>query len=162
MTKPLFVIACAVLVAGCSEAARMSPLSPTPVVPVAAAPPRPADPFQEPYTQVTIGSTVQRKVDGSANPECIGVPGYGCQYFRITPDRDGMLDVELNWALETQPGQTLDLSYESATGQLWASYFPPTKGRFMTQVKAGETSQITVWYTFPGVEFTLQTALGPH
>jgi hypothetical protein len=118
--------------------------------------------FLEPYTQLIVGSTIQRKVDRGANPDCIGDPGYGCQYFRITPDRDGTLDVLLTWVLETQPSQALDLTHESATGQLWADFYPPATGRFTSRVKAGETSQITVWYTFPGVEFSLQTTLQPN
>lgn len=167
MTKTLFVIACAVLVAACSESARisqLSPLAPTPVVPVATAPPPPSiHVFQQPYTELTIGSTVQRKVDRSANPDCIGVPGFGCQYFRITPDRDGVLDVELTWVPETQPSQGLDLTHESATGgQVWADFFDPPKVYLTSHVKAGESSQITVWYTFPGVEFSLQALLHPN
>ena len=162
MTKILFAIACAVLVAACDSAriARMSPLAPTPV---ATAPPPPSVyMFQQPYTELTIGSTVHRKVDQSANPDCIGVPGFGCQYFRITPDRDGVLDVELTLVRETQPNQGLDLTLESATGgQVWAD-FDPAKAYLTSRVKAGETSQITVWYTFPGAEFSLQTRLQPH
>ena len=164
MKKVLFSIGCAALLIACDGAARMSPVAPTAVVPVATAPPLPPAPvFQQPYTEVIIGSTVQRKVNQSANPECIGVPGFGCQYFRITPDRDGMLRVALTWVLETQPGQGLDLTHESATGQIWADYPAPVATAHLTgHVKAGETSQITVWYTFPGLEFTLQTTLGPH
>lgn len=164
MTKILFVIACAVLAAACGDPARMSPVSPTPVVAVATPPPPPAvNPFQDPYTELTIGSTVQRKVDRSANPECIGVPGFGCQYFRITPDRDGLLDVELTWKPETQPSQTLDLSHRSATDEQWADYPSAlaATAHLTSRVKAGETSEITVWYTFPGVEFSLQTRLQP-
>ena len=161
MTKNLFVIACVVLVSACSDAARISPLSPTPAVAVATAPPPPpVFRFEEPYTQLIIGSTLQRKVDKSANPACYSP--FGCQYFRVTPDRDGTLDVLLTWVLETQPGQVLDLSHESTTGQLWADFYPPTTGRFTSRVKAGETSQITVWYTLPGVDFSLQALLQPN
>ena len=165
MTKTLFVIACAVLVSACSDFARvsrLSPLAPTPVVPVTTAPPPPVFRFQEPYTELTIGSTIQRKVDQSSNPDCIGVPGFGCQYFRITPDRDGLLDVEVTWVLETQPNQGLDLTLESTNGgQVWAD-FDPAKAYLTSRVKAGETSQITVWYTFPGLEFSVQTHLQPN
>lgn len=169
MTRTLFVIACAVLATACNDFARisqLSPLAPTlvatvPPPPVATAPPPSV--FQEPYTQLIVGSTFQRKVDRSANPDCIGVPGFGCQYFRITPERDGQLDVEVKWVLETQPNQALDLTLESATTQVWADFPPPMATAFLTgRVKAGETSQITVWYTFPGLEFTLRTALHPN
>jgi hypothetical protein len=165
MTKPLFVVACAVLVVACGDFARisrLSPAAPTSVVPGATTPGPPAVTFQQPYTELTIGSTVQRTVDRSANPECIGVPGFGCQYFRITPDRDGVLNLELTWVRETQPNQGLDLTLDSATGrQVWADFYPP-KVFLTSPVKAGETSQITVWYTFPGVEFALQSVLHPN
>ena len=158
MTKILFVIACTVLVAACSDIARVSPLSPTPVA--TAPPPPPVFRFEEPYTQLIIGSTFHGKVDKSANPECY--PGFGCQYFRVTPDRDGLLDVEVTWVFETQPNQGLDLTLESANGgQVWADYYPP-KVFLTSHVKAGETSQITVWYTFPGLEFSVQTHLHPN
>ena len=159
MTKILLVIGCAALLAACDDIARKSPVSPTAVVPVATVPPPPV--FLEPYTLLIVGSTFQRKVDQSANPECY--PGFGCQYFRITPDRDGELDVEVTWVHETQPYQGLDLTHESFTGQVWADGFGPGPKAFLTSaVKAGETSQITVWYTFPGLEFTLRTTLHPN
>ncbi len=166
MTKPLFVIACAVLVTGCSDFARVtepSPLALTPV-PVATPPsPPPVFRFEEPYTQLIIGSTFQRTVDKSANPDCIGVPGFGCQYFRVTPDRDGVLDVVVTWVRETQPNQGLDLTLESlTTGQVWADIFGGASTNLRSRVKAGETLQITVWYTFPGIEFSLRTQLEPN
>jgi hypothetical protein len=164
MTRILLVIGSAALLAACDGAARMSPISPTQAIPVATVPPPtppPAPVFLEPYTQLTVGSTFARTVDRSANPECIGVPGFGCQYFRIMPDRDGTLEVEVNWVIATQPDQGLDLSLESARGQVWADGFGNGQTSLRSFVKAGETSQITVWYTFPGVEFTLQTALQP-
>lgn len=162
MSKILLVVGCAALLAACDGAVRMSPLSPTPVVPVATIPTSPV--FLEPYTQLIVGSTFHRKVDSSANPDCIGVPGFGCQYFRITPERDGTLDIEVTWVLETQPGQGLDLTHESVTGEVWADGYGPGPKTYLRSVvvKAGETSQITVWYTFPGIEFTLQTTLHPN
>jgi hypothetical protein len=169
MIKTLFVIACAVLAAACSDFARTSPLSPTalpspPNVPVATPPPPPGVyVFQQPYTEMTIGTTVQRTVDRSANPDCVGVPGYGCQYFRITPESDGVLNLDLTWVLETQPHQVLDLTLESGTtGQVWADFFEASATYLTTRVKAGETAQITVWYTFPGIEFSLQSVLHPN
>ena len=128
MTKTLFVIACAVLVAACSDAARISPLAPTPVVAVATAlPPPPVFRFEEPYTQLIIGSTLQRKVDKSANPECSG-PGFGCQYLRVTPDRDGLLDVEVTWVPETQPSQGLDLTLRARTAARCGQTLLPAQG----------------------------------
>ena len=168
MTKTLFVIACALPMAACNDFARisrMSPLAPTPVVAVATPPTvYPFQyPFQEPFTELSVGSSIQRKVDEAANPECLGVPGFGCQYFRIMPDREGMLDVEVKWVPETQPNQGLDLSIESsASGQVWANISGVARTLLSTRVKAGETSQITVWYTFPGLEFSLQAVLRPN
>lgn len=164
MTKVVLAIACAALVADCGESpARMSPLSPTPVIPIATAPPPPpyVPFFYQPFTEVAAGTLIQRKVDDSSNPECPGLPGFGCHYFRITPDRDGTLDIELTWVLESQPGQRLDLSHASAIGERDGDFQPPATERMTSRVKAGETSQITVWYTFPGVEFSLRTLLQP-
>ena len=158
MTKILLVIGCAALLAACDDIARTSPLSPTAVVPVATFPP---PVFLEPYTQLIVGSTFQRRVDRSANPDCIGVPGFGCQYFRITPERDGVVSVEVTWIPETQPHQGLDLTLDSSTGQVWADFFGGAVTSLTSLVRAGETSQITVWYTFPGLEFTLRTSLDP-
>lgn len=163
MTKVLMVIGCAALVAACDGAVRMSPLSPTPVVAVATTPPSPDDLFREPYTQLIVGSTFQRTVDQSANPDCGGDPGFRCQYFRVTPERDGMLDIELSWVAESQPGQGLDLTHESVTDQIWAEGYGPGPNVYLkSAVKAGEVSQITVWYTLPGLEFTLRTTLRPN
>ena len=90
-------------------------------------------------------------------------PDLGARYFRITPDRDGMLDVEVTWVPETQPNQGLDLTLESSTtGQVWAWVFGASATSLKTRVKAGETAQITVWYTFPGIEFSLRTLLEPN
>ena len=165
MTKILFAIASAALVAACGDA-WMSPTSPTLVTPVATAAPFPNPPlppvFLQPFTELVAGSTIQRKVDGGSNPDCPGFPGFGCQYFRITPDRDGTLAIELTWVLETQPGQRLDVSHESAAGYRDGDFHPPATERLTSRVKAGEMSQITVWYTFPGVEFSLRTSLQPN
>lgn len=166
MTKILFVIACAALVAACSDFARVSRMSPLAPTPVAATPPPPPPPprvFEPSYTELIAGTTIQRTVDESSNPRCYEhYDGLGCQYFRITPDRDGVLEVELTWVTATQPGQGLDLTRESARGQEeWADVYPPDMVRLRSQVKAGETSQLTVWYTKPGLEFSLRTALQP-
>lgn len=158
-----FAIACALLAAACSDVTRKSPLAPTPVAKIYTPPPPPAvTPLQQPYTELTIGTTVERTVDRDSNPECF--PGFGCQYFRLTPMQDGQLEVDLIWKPETQPSQTLDLSHRSATGEQWADYPPAVAAtaHLTSRVKAGETSEITVWYTFPGVEFSLQTRLQPN
>lgn len=162
MTKILSVITCAALVAACSDIPRRSPLAPTPVVAISTPPPPPPPlVYGEPYSELTIGTTILRTVDRDSNPVCF--PGFGCQYFRVTPTQDGELEIDLTWKPETQPSQSLDLSHRSATGEQWADY--PTAvaatAHLTSRVKAGETSEITVWYTFPGLEFTLQTRLLP-
>ena len=74
-----------------------------------------------------------------------------------------MLEVELTWMPETQPSQALDLSHRSADGRAVGRLSPAVAAaaHLTNRVKAGETSQITVWYTFPGLEFSLQTRLQP-
>ena len=119
--------------------------------------PRPFAPFE--YTEITVGQPFTGLV--AANPtECVGLGGWPCQYFRLTAPRDGTMVVELNYKPDTQPAQGVDVSINDPLGrETWADYFQPPVVRARVSVTAGTVYQITLWYTFPGLEFELQTSL---
>ena len=153
------IVALTLLGSACSEnLAGPTPPLPTPL-PSVVAPPQPSSRFSEVFTDLTIGERAFRRA-GANSPECFGLPGWQCQFFRVTPTRDGALDLTLTWDLETQPGQPLDLSLFDPDGrEMWSDYGPGPRGHMRARVKAGSTYQITVWYTFVGVEFELQSSL---
>lgn len=166
MTKHVLAIGCMMLLStACSQ---QNPFSPTLAVPNSSStpPPTPAPPrlgFAEPFTELTVGSTLHRRVGSAAeNPECVDFPGWGCHYFRITPTRDGLIETHLTWVLATQPNQVLDMSITDANGlSSWAN-LDLNAGPLSVatlDAKAGHTYQVTIWYTFPGVEFDLQALL---
>jgi len=161
MHRILPAIGCiALLSTACSQA---SPVFPSPQITTPTISPAPAAPFAfaQPFTLLTIGGQVHRKVgSGAENPDCVDFPGWGCHYFRITPSTDGVLEVVLTWLLESQPSQPLDLSStDSRGGTAWSNYGPGSRGALSIPVKAGSTYQMTVWYTFPGVEFEIGASL---
>lgn len=160
MKRLLIVLGCCVITAACEGS---NPTAPSRVTIANALPsvsaPLP-QPFMQPFTDLQIGSTFGRTVSSDANPECPGLPGWGCQFFRVTPGADGLLTVAVDWVVETQPNQGLDLSLESTDGaSYWADM--PHFGELDVQghVRAGQTYQITVWYTFPGVTFEVITSM---
>ncbi len=122
------------------------PSSPTPACPSSLSS-FPADPFSERYTWTTVGQAVSGRF-AAADPPC---DGFHCQYFRLTPPTDGMLDVEMTYSLGTAR-QVLDLSLSDPQSRIW---WAP----LCVPVSAGTTYQITVWYGTPGVEFELRASL---
>jgi hypothetical protein len=74
--------------------------------------------------------------------------------------------VELRYRPETQPTgffglQGVDVSVVDASGrEVWADFFSPsgvTSARL--DVTGGVIYQITLWYTYPMLEYELQTTL---
>jgi hypothetical protein len=180
MRTLLLCFGCAVLLAACDTPTSPSSLRRPRSEPSVAKPSPPASPapslwpsygFGEPFTVLTPGASVRRRVEGhpgsNENPQCVDptLPGWGCQFFRVTPSFDGTLDLTLTWVLETQPNQGLDLSLDDDQRRSWWSDRGP--GPSPTQLlslplDAGETYQITIWYTFRGVEFELRTGFTPR
>ena len=163
MKRLLIVLGCCVITTACEGANPMAPSPVTtgnPLPPVSAPPPGPPVAFLQPFTELQVGSTLGRTVLSDANPDCPGLPGWGCQFFRVTPMADGLLTVAVDWEVETQPHQGLDLSIEYADGNShWADMPYPGVLDVQGRVQAGRTDQITVWYTFPGVTFELTTSM---
>jgi hypothetical protein len=153
------VVLAAALSAGCSGG--NPPVFPTSPSQVTTPAPAPAPfSFAEPHTSIAVGEVVSRRVGADGNPECVDLPGWHCHYFRLTAPSDGKLDVALTWALETQPNQPLDLSLTDSRGvAFWSNYGPGSQGKLLVPVNAGSTYQLTVWYTFTGVEFGLRSSL---
>lgn len=113
------------------------------------------------------GASVRRVVATSAggedNPHCPDLPGWGCQFFRVTSPVDGTLDMTLTWVLATQPFQPLDLSFEREPGwTYWSDRGPGQSQVLSVGLLEGQTAQIVVWYTFQGVEFELHTTFEPR
>ena len=119
--------------------------------------PRPFAPFA--YTEIAVGQAFNGQVNPDP-PECVGLAGWPCQYFRMMASTDGTLVVELNYKPNTQPGQGVDVSIDDPLGRAtWADYFQPSVVRARVSVTAGTVYQITLWYTFSGLEFELETSL---
>ena len=147
---------------GCDQP-QMSPSyrAPSPSPTPTPSQPLPAVEFRE----ITIGQTVNGVVP-PAVPECVGLPGWPCLYFRLVPPSDGRLTVELRYKPDTQPPgrgglQGLDVSVTSASGgEVWADVFNPDGVTSASlNVTADVIFQITLWYTFPGLQYELQTTL---
>jgi hypothetical protein len=146
-TTPLFVLPTA-----------RTGVSSTPA-PAPAPQPRPFAPLE--YTEIAVGQRFTGQVSAEP-PECSGLPGWPCQYFRLTAPSDGTMVVELNYEPNTQPTQGVDLSIFDPLGpETWADYFQPGIVRARASVTAGTVYQITLWYTFPGLKFELQASLPP-
>ncbi len=157
------VVCLGLLAAACGEGGQ-TPTRPAQIPsPSPQPPPAPAPfAFQPQFTQITVGEVVNRRVTADA-PECSPSDPWPCQHFRLTAPSDGGLEVAMTYSVQTQPHQTLDLSFVDSVGhQLWgyAGGVPPEL-RVSVSVKTGAVYQITVWYTYPGVEFQLRTALQP-
>jgi hypothetical protein len=151
------IVSVVTLATGCSDVSH--PILPTAPSQVPAAAPAPAFGFSEPYTPISVGDVITRRA-GTGDSECVDLPGWYCHYFRLTAPSDGRIDILLKWVLETQPTQPLDLSLTSSSGgTFWSEYGPGPQDRLRVSVTAGSIHQITVWYTFPGVEFELRSSL---
>lgn len=147
------VVCLGLLTIACGESLRLTPAPGPSQIP----PPAPPFAFEAIYTQITVGEVVNRRVTADA-PECAGGP-WPCQHFRLTAPSDGSLEVVMTYSVQTQPGQGLDLSLVDSVGnESWGDGVLPEL-RVGASVKVGATYQITVWYTYPGVEFQLRTSL---
>jgi hypothetical protein len=161
MHKTFLAIGCVAFVSiGCSQS---NPIVPSPQISTPAPVPAPptAFAFAQPFTELPVGATIHRQVKTfEENSECVDLAGWGCHYFRVTPPRNGQLVVLLTWLRESQPNQPLDLSITDSNGATaWADYGPGASGLLRIPVKADRTYQLTVWYTFRGVEFEIGTSL---
>jgi hypothetical protein len=106
-----------------------TPSPPLPAPPPASvpAPPgfsRPLPPAASDYVTIQLGEVVNRRV--AVPPECLGLAGWPCQYFRLVPPADGNLRVELRYESATQPGQGVDVTVTDPQGrEVWAQEFNP-------------------------------------
>src|SRR5262245_66409605 len=64
------------------------PPQPPPLPPPQPTPPSPGSPFSSVYSELAVGEVVHG-APASNDPECVEVPGFRCQHFRLTPDADG-------------------------------------------------------------------------
>jgi hypothetical protein len=96
-------------------------------------------------------------------PECIHPqqpPGWPCQYFRLVPPADGRLTLTLSYGRHTQPTQAVDVSIrEVGRAEIWADFASATETRLTARVSAGAVYEITLWYTFPRLEYQLHATL---
>lgn len=148
------------LATACSGGSRsVLPTAPSPVPAQAPTPPAPFA-FAVPYTEITVGDVVTRH-ETSDDPTCDQLPGWHCQFLRMTAPSDGLFGVLVTYSVRAQP---LDLSLlDSRSGSVWAQTAGPGPRVALTaRVKAGTTYQLTVWYTTPGMEFELQSSLEPE
>jgi hypothetical protein len=142
-----------------------APPPPAPAPPPAFAPPPPLPREFPPFdiTSIAVGDVISR-TNGEA-PECLGEPSWPCLYFRVVAPGTGTLEVALSYAWGTQGNQGVDVTLREAgkSGELWAQSYSPTGPRWHTTltapVIAGRTYDITLWYTFPNLEYELRTSL---
>jgi hypothetical protein len=158
-TIALLVAVAALFAFGCSRDHTGPPLpstpSPTPSPTPAPAPPQlpTGSRFSEVYSEVAVGQVVHG-APTPHDPECVDVPGFTCQHFRVTPAADGTLAVVMIVSLGVAT-QVLDLSVMTAEGSTsWSQHYTVEE-----PVTHGKTYEITVWYLTPGVEFELRTSL---
>jgi hypothetical protein len=158
--------------AACSQPGRtfVLPTTPTAATPLPPQPPPPqppgpgpAPPVASDFTPIEVGQAIDRVI-GDAPPECLGEPGWPCQYFRLTVPQTGTLTVSLRYVPGTQPAgrfgpQGVDVTLESRSSQVWAQLSTPTSVVLTAPVTSGEEYQIVLWYTFPKLEYALSTAL---
>jgi hypothetical protein len=155
-TLALLVAVVALIASGCSHEHSGIPVPSGPSPVPAPAPPQPPPPgsrFSKIYSEVTVGQVVHGAPTPS-DPECVDVPGFTCQHFRVTPSTDGTLTVVITFSHDPLR-QVLDLSLMTAEG--WTSW--ANHDELAVQVMRGQTYEITVWYLTPGVTFELRTML---
>jgi hypothetical protein len=144
MRQVLAVLA-VVVTAGCGHET-FRPTAPTTVASTTVASPLP--PSGGRFTEIAAGELVRGR-ETADDPECVGLPGWRCQYFRFTAPRDGTLEVLLTYSARQQ---SLDISmWDHASGEWWHP--------IRTRVTAHITYDLTVWYTTPGQEFELRLSL---
>ena len=136
--------------------------APAPAPPPVFVPPLPREfpPFE--ITTIAVGEITRTNRDA---PECLGYLGWPCLYFRFAAPLSGTLEVELSYAWGSQGNQGVDVSLREAGTfpELWAQSSSATGSRWHTTLTApvveGKTYDITLWYTFPNLEYQLRTAL---
>ena len=158
-TIALLVTVAALFAFGCSRDHTGPPLpstpSPSPSPTPAPAPPQPppGSRFSEIYSEVAVGQVVHG-APTPKDPECVGVPGFKCQHFHVTPTAAGRLVVAMTVSLGPAT-QVLDLSLMMPTGlTTWSN-----QNALEVPVTRGETYEITVWYLTDGVAYELRTSL---
>ena len=150
---------CCLLTAACETTGAPAhfalPTGPT----VISVPPPPARPYSPMvFTTIQVGEVVRRRV--ADPPECVEYPGWPCQYFRLTVPSSGRLEIVLAYSGNTPPSQGVDLSVRESEGRsdLWAQFSTANETRVIAPVDEGRTYYITMWYTFPGLEFELRSS----
>jgi hypothetical protein len=163
MNVPL-VIVLAVLAAACSSHDHGFQLPTAATPPATGTAPSPLPAPQPPVfppnietTSIAIGETFVRTI-GDSPSECFDFRGWPCQYFEFTAPRSGTIVVQLTFVPGTQPGgQGIDISMRGE-GERWAQFYDHSSARLTSPVTAGVSYTITLWYTFPRLEYTLRTA----
>jgi hypothetical protein len=142
------IVSMTFFVGGCND--KTVPLRPSSPPVLTPSPLRPFS-FAETFTQIELGEVVHRLV-AADSPECVELPGWKCQYFRVTVPNSGMLMVDMTFSLGGVTTQGLDLSLADSQGS--KSWHP-----VVAPVKTGTTYEITLWYVTPGVQFEFRTSL---
>ena len=150
-----------VAVAACDNLSQsrhfVNPTAPTPTVYV---PPPPVAFAPLQYTAIQIGEVVRERITDP--PECVDFLGWPCRYFSVTAPTSGKLEVALTFAIDTNRNQGVDLTVRAADGtggQTWAQFFAREEARVVAPVVAGKQYYITMWYTYAGMEFSLNTSV---
>jgi hypothetical protein len=157
-----------VVTSGCDgDFPRRLPLSTSPgeatAPPVIVVQPQPRQfpPFE--ITTIAVGDVISRtNIDA---PECIRSDRWPCLYFRLVAPGTGTLEVTLTYIWGTQGSQSVDVSLREVGtfSDVWAQAFSETGLRrdaaLSAPVLEGRTYDITLWYTFPNLEYELQTSL---
>ena len=157
----LLVVAASLVIAACDQGRSfLFPTTATPTTATVPAPPPAPRPSLE-VTSIRVGDLVSQTI-GDSPPECTGLPGWPCQYFGFTASRNGTVAIELRYDTATQPPgkvgpQGVDISLASPQGEPWADFSDLTTTRLTTRLTEGTDYVITLWYTFPRLQYTLQT-----
>jgi hypothetical protein len=133
-----------------------APVTPvTPIVPVTpGAPVSPRPPGIDDVASIAVGDVVHRTI-GTSPPECVEFAGWPCQYFKLVAPRSGIVVVELHFDSRTQALQVVDVSLNG----VWAQDFGPDFTRLTAKVTEGVEYIITLWYTFPRLDYELRVTM---
>jgi hypothetical protein len=151
-------IVCLGLVAlGCD---RGLPTAPTPgatAVPLPTPSPSPQPPLG---SHIEVGEVITSRVT-SDDPLCGHNTPFPCRYYRLTPARDGVLQVTLAWNPQLVDDYPLDMSVIDPQGKDWAATVVGRAQRGVSvRVTAGASYVIEIWsFLSPGVEFELRSSL---
>ena len=114
-------------------------------------------------TSIEVGEVISRIIDNP--PECIDESRWPCVYFRLVAPSAGTLEVVLTYKTGTQGSQAVDVTVRKVgtSRYVWAQANARSGVEWHTDltapVTAGVSYDLTLWYTFPNLQYELRTRM---